>query len=255
MKGSASMLRVLAGRNALVTGSSRGIGAGIARMLAQRGARVIVNHSASAEEAHSLIEQICSSGGEAIERCFDVSNRESVSNNIADIIKQFGPIDILVNNAGILRDRTFRKMTAQEWSDVLNVNLNGIAHTCAAVVPAMFDKEFGRIINISSFVAQTGNFGQTNYAAAKAGMIGFSRSLALEVATKNITVNCICPGFIDTGMWRSIPEDVREGIVQRIPMHRVGTVDEIAQAVRFLVEDADYITGQTLNVNGGIFIG
>lgn len=240
---------------ALVTGSSRGIGEAIARRLAGDGMKVIINHLKSAEESRRLVADIKDAGGEADAVGFDVSSRDAVRHAVDNIQKRFGTIGVLVNNAGILRDRSFKKMSFEEWDDVISVNLNGIMHMCAAVIPGMILQSHGRIVNISSFVAQTGNFGQTNYAAAKAGVIGFSRSLAIEVATAGITVNCICPGFIDTQMWRSIPAHLQSSILARIPVKRVGTPQDVANAVAFLVNDAPYVTGQTINVNGGLYIG
>lgn len=245
----------LTDRLALVTGSSRGIGEAIALALSALGARVVVNHLNSAADAARVVSAIRGYGREAWVHGFDVGSYESVSSALSEIESSHGPIDILINNAGIVRDRSFRKMTVLEWSEVINVNLNGVMNTCSAIVPGMAQRGLGRIVNISSFVAQAGNFGQTNYAAAKAGMIGFARSLSLEVATNGVTVNCVCPGFIETQMWTSIPESIRESILQRIPMKRVGHPDDVARAVVFLVQDGEYITGQTINVNGGVFIG
>jgi acetoacetyl-CoA reductase len=246
---------LLQNKIALVTGASRGIGAGIAAELARIGAHVIINHLQTPEEAESVARRIIQDGGSATVRCFDVSDSAAVKHDVEELEEQVGPIGIVENNAGIVRDRSFRKMSADEWHAVLGVNLNGAMHICSAVVNSMASRGYGRIVNISSFVAQAGNFGQTNYAASKAGMIGFSRALALELAPHGVTVNCVCPGFIETEMWRSIPEQMRESILKRIPQARVGSVSEVAAAVRFLVDEGSYITGQTLNVNGGIFIG
>jgi acetoacetyl-CoA reductase len=174
---------------------------------------------------------------------------------IERIIERTGRLDILVNNAGILRDHTFKKMTISEWSEVIDTDLGSVMYACHAAVPKMLELGWGRIVNISSFVGQMGNFGQANYAAAKAGIIGFTKSLAIELATSQITVNAVCPGFVDTEMWRSVPENIQAKILERIPMHRVGSVEEIARGVRFLVADADYMTGQSLNINGGIYMG
>lgn len=243
-------------RLALVTGSSRGIGASIAKNLARDGFHVAVNHhNVGTEEGRSVVEEIRNSGGSASICPFDVSDLASTQRSVGALCAEYGDIHVLVNNAGIVRDRSFKKMAVSEWNDVLSVNLNGVMHVTSAVLPKMLQRKFGRIINISSFVAQAGNFGQTNYAAAKAAIIGFTRSLALEVATANVTVNCVCPGFIDTQMWRSIPEAARDLILARIPLRRVGRPEEVAAVVRFLATEADYITGQTLNINGGIFIG
>ena len=247
--------RPLAQTVSLVTGASRGIGAAIARELAAAGSLVVVDYATDEAGASAVLAQIRERGDAAHSVVCDVANHELVRETVAEIVSRFGRLDILVNNAGILRDRSFLKLTPGEWDDVMAVNLDGVMHTCSAALPHMVERGYGRIVNISSFVAQTGNFGQTNYAAAKAGMIGFTRALALEVARKGITVNAVCPGFIETGMWHSIPGDVRESILSRIPVRRVGSPEDVAKAVRYLVVDGAYVTGQTLNVNGGIYIG
>jgi len=245
----------LSGTVSFVTGASRGIGAAIARELASAGSHVVIDCSTDEAGARSVVREIGADGNSAEHVVCDVSDHAAVHDCIAQLVARLGRIDVLVNNAGILRDRTFLKLSPADWHDVINVNLHSVMSTCSAVLPNMTERGYGRIVNISSFVAQTGNFGQTNYATAKAGMIGFTRSLALEVAKKGITVNAICPGFIETGMWRSIPSQTQSAIVARIPMQRVGTPEDVARAVRFLVVDGDYVTGQTLNVNGGLFIG
>jgi acetoacetyl-CoA reductase len=246
---------LLQGKIALVTGASRGIGAGIAAELARNGAHVIINHLETQAAAESVAERIRLNGGSATVRGFDVSDANAVRESIAALGGEIGPIEIVVNNAGILRDRSFAKMSIDEWNEVVAVNMNGAMHVCSAVVGSMTSRGYGRIVNIASFVAQAGNFGQTNYAASKAGMIGFSRALALELASHGVTVNCVCPGFIETDMWRSIPERTREAILARIPLGRVGSVSDVASVVRFLVVEGAYVTGQTFNVNGGLFIG
>ena len=245
----------LAGTVSLVTGASRGIGAAIARDLAGCGSHVVIDYTHDEAGADFVVTEILLQNGTAEKIACDVSDHGAVKAAVADLLETHGHIDIVVNNAGILRDRSFLKLSQQDWNDVISVNLNGVMNVCASVVPGMVQNGYGRIVNISSFVAQTGNFGQTNYAAAKAGMIGFTRALALEVARKGVTVNAVCPGFIETNMWRSIPTEVQENILARIPMRRVGSPEDVASAVRFLVLDADYMTGQTLNINGGIYIG
>lgn len=252
---SAEGSRPLDGMVALVTGGSRGIGAAIAEDLSIAGAHVIVDYATDEAGAQAVTSRMIARGDRAEAIACDVSNAPAVQHMISDIVGRLGGVDIVVNNAGILRDRSFLKLSQQDWNDVINVNLTGVMNTCSATLPHMVRRGYGRIVNISSFVAQAGNFGQTNYAAAKAGMIGFTRALALEVARKGVTVNAICPGFIETGMWASIPTDVQESILNRIPMRRVGTPKDVARAVRFLIVDGEYITGQTLNVNGGIYIG
>jgi acetoacetyl-CoA reductase len=240
---------------ALVTGGSRGIGAEIARELGRNGFVVAVNYLVDRSDALRVVEAIRESGGQAEPFGCDVSDHGAVAELVRAIADRHGSLDVLVNNAGIVRDRSFAKMALSEWQDVLSVNLNGVMNTCAAAVPGMIERKFGRIVNISSFVAQAGNFGQTNYAAAKAGIIGFTRSLALELAKSDITVNAVCPGFIATDMWKTIPTDVQAKILDKIPMRRVGEPADVARVVRFIVTEAAYVTGQTLNVNGGVFIG
>ena len=247
--------RPLTGTVSFVTGASRGIGAAIARELAASGSHVVVDYRVDSAGAERVIDEIKACNDSAESLTCDVSDGEAVAKTVASIVAKHGRLDVLVNNAGILRDRSFLKLSPGEWADVINVNLNSVMHTCSAALPHMVQRGHGRIVNISSFVAQAGNFGQTNYAAAKAGIIGFTRALALETAAKGVTVNAVCPGFIDTGMWQSIPEEVRASILARIPMRRVGSPQDVARTVRFLVSEGDYITGQTINVNGGIFIG
>lgn len=237
----------------VVTGSSKGIGATIAKEFAKRGAKVVVNYNASSAAAENVVDEITQIGGTAIACKANVSNIEEAKSLIEQTINEFGRIDILINNAGITRDRTFRKLSEAEWNEVINVNLNSIYHTTSAVINPMLEQKFGRIINISSIVGQAGAFGQTNYAAAKAGMIGFTKSLALETAKNGITVNAVCPGYILTEMTAEIPENVMEKIVNSIPMKRMGTTTEIAEACLFLAT-SEYITGQCINVNGGAYM-
>jgi acetoacetyl-CoA reductase len=247
--------RVLEGQTAIVTGGSRGIGAAIAAELARCGATVIVNFVRGREAAESVVRGITDDGGEAVAEAADVTNPLEVRAMADGVIARFGKIDILVNNAGILRDRSFRKMTLTDWQEVIDTNLTSVMNCCHAVVPHMLAAGSGRIVNISSFVGQTGNFGQANYSAAKAGIIGFTKSLAIELARHGVTVNTVCPGFVETEMWASIPEDIKAKILERIPMRRVARPEEVARGVRFLVSEADYMTGQSLNINGGIYMG
>ena len=183
----------------------------------------------------------------------DISNYGSAAKMIKEITQEMGPIDVLVNNAGITRDKSFRKMELSEWNEVINTNLSSAFNTSKLVLPSMIEHKYGRIINISSVIGQSGGFGQTNYAAAKSGLIGFSKSLAIETAKYGITVNSICPGFIGTEMVAAMPEDVLKSIVSKIPVNRLGDPSEIAKGVKFLIESA-YITGQSLNINGGLYM-
>ena len=241
-----------AGQTALVTGASRGIGAAIALELAKSGAIVAVNHLAQAEEAAEVCAGIQRAGGRAAPFQADVGDRAAVTEMVARVEAELGPIGILVNNAGIVRDRTLRKMTAAEWDEVLRVNLSSVFHCTQAVLPGMIERSYGRIVSLSSIVAATGAFGQANYGAAKAGILGFTRSSALELARHGITINAICPGYIETAMLASVPEPVRRSVLERIPLGRFGKPEDVARCVRFLVTEADYVTGQTLHVNGGL---
>ncbi|HXP93618.1 MAG TPA: 3-oxoacyl-ACP reductase family protein [Candidatus Binatia bacterium] len=245
----------LTGKTALVTGSSRGIGAAIARELARCGAYVVINYMSSKAAADAMVASCKEAGGDAHAEAADVSKADDVKAMVDRVLERTKHIDVLVNNAGILRDRTFRKLTLQDWHEVIDTNLTSVMNTCHYIVPLMIENGGGRIVSVSSFVGQMGNFGQCNYSAAKAGIIGFTKSLAIELARYNIAVNAICPGFVNTEMWRSVPENVREQILNRIPMHRVAEPEEIARGVRFLVTEADYMTGQSLNINGGIYMG
>ncbi|MBO5245284.1 MAG: 3-oxoacyl-[acyl-carrier-protein] reductase [Selenomonadales bacterium] len=243
----------LDGKVALVTGASRGIGRAVAIALAKNGAKIAVNYAgnqAAAEEVKQIIEQ---NGGEAILVQADVSNIESVDAMVAQVMDAFGRIDILVNNAGITRDTLLMRMKEADWNAVIQTNLTGVFYVTKAVSKIMMKQRSGKIVNMSSVVGLMGNAGQANYAAAKAGVIGFTKSMAKELAARNITVNAIAPGFIATDMTAVLSDKVKEDLATKIPMGRLGEADDIAAAVLFLVSDsASYITGQTLNVDGGM---
>ena len=245
----------LEGAVAVVTGAGRGIGRAIAEELSARGANVVVNYSNSKGPAEEVVASLSENGsGKAVAVQADVSDPEQAMRLIEETIEQFGRIDVLVNNAGITIDKTMKKLTTEEWDKVVQVDLNSCYYTVKAALPHFIEQQSGKIVNMSSFVGEAGNFGQTNYAAAKAGLIGFTKSAALELARYNVTVNAICPGFIETDMFSVVPEEVKDKIRARIPLGRIGEPQDIAKAVRYLVTDGDYITGQTINVNGGIFM-
>ena len=245
----------LQGRVALVTGGSRGIGRAIALALAEAGAHVAINYQrnkASAEEVAQAIEKM---GGVGQIFQADISDPEQVLRMHDAILQRFERVDILVNNAGINRDKSFIKMDYETWKAVVSVDLDGAFHCTKAFVVAMKARGYGRIINITSVIGQMGNFGQANYAAAKAALIGLTKTLAKEFALKGVTVNAVAPGFIETGMVTSTSHDVQEKILAHIPMGRFGTPEDIAKAVVFLASDeTSYITGHVLNVNGGVYM-
>jgi acetoacetyl-CoA reductase len=245
---------VLTGRSGIVTGAGRGIGRAIALELGRHGANVAVGFSQNREAADQVVAEIRASGADAFPLQANVSRPEEVKPAIASAAERFGCIDFLVNNAGITRDRTLARMSHEEWNAVIDVNLHSIFNMTSEVLPHMLKQSQGRIINISSVVGQAGNFGQTNYAAAKAGIIGFTKSAALEVARKGITVNCIAPGFTETDMLAAVPDEGQQAVLARIPMGRFGRPEEMATAALFLVAYGDYITGQVIGVNGGLYL-
>lgn len=244
----------LKGKVAIVTGGSRGIGASIALELAKNGAKVVINYNIRKELADKVVAEINEFGGEAYAVQADVSESNEAAYLVQETINHYGKLDILVNNAGITRDSTFKKLSQEDWRKVIDVNLNSVYNNTSAALPYLLESDAGRIINISSIIGQAGGFGQTNYAAAKAGLIGYTKSLALELAKSNVTVNAICPGFIGTEMVQAIPEKVLAGIVEKVPQKRLGKPEEIARGVVFLCKDGDYITGQQLNINGGLYM-
>jgi 3-oxoacyl-[acyl-carrier protein] reductase len=238
---------------ALVTGGSRGIGRAIARALAERGATVVA--AAREDHARDFVDELVAAGHQAEAASLDVTDPGSVTNTVASILDRFGRLDILVNNAGITRDQLALRMKREDWDAVIATNLTA-AFTCAqAVLKPMIKQRSGRIVNITSVVGQAGNAGQANYAASKAGLIGLTKALALEVASRNITVNAVAPGLIETDMTRALAGGVHEEWTERIPLKRLGTAEDVAAAVVFLASDeAAYITGQVLSVNGGMYL-
>ena len=243
----------LTGKVALVTGASRGIGQATAVELAKAGADIIVNYIGSETVAQETVDKIEALGRKALKIKADVSNADEVQAMVEEAHAAFGHIDILVNNAGITRDGLLIRMKDSDWDDVLNINLKGVYLVSKAVAKIMVKQRAGRIINMTSVSGVTGNVGQANYAAAKAGVIGFTKTCAKELAARGITVNAVAPGFIETAMTDVLPEKIKEGIAATVPFGRMGQPEEIASVVTFLASDfASYITGQVLNVDGGM---
>ena len=244
---------MLNGKLVLVTGASRGIGRAIAIALGNAGATVI--GTATSEEGAKNISKIFSNNsilGKGIK--LNVTDNNQITDLIKTVFDEFGSVDILINNAGITRDNILVRMKAEEWDDIIDTNLSSVFKMSKAVLRGMIKKRSGRIISITSVVGAMGNAGQSNYAAAKAGIMGFTKSLAREVGIRGITVNAIAPGFIETDMTDNLPEDQKAALASQIPMGRLGTVDEVAQAVLFLASDSgSYITAQTLHINGGMY--
>jgi 3-oxoacyl-(acyl-carrier-protein) reductase len=247
------MAEQLTGKACLVTGGSRGIGRAIALELGRQGATVAVGYASNQAAAEAVAAEITSSGGQSFAFGCDVGDPAAIGPAVDAVVERLGKIDVLVNNAGITRDRSLAKMSAEEWDAVLQTNLSSVFHLTGRVLPHMVAAKYGRIVNISSVIGLHGNFGQSNYAAAKAGIIGFTKSAALELARKGVTVNAIAPGFIETEMIAAMPDEVRNAILAKIPMGRFGRPEEIGQAVAFLVSSGDYITGQVIAIDGGLY--
>ena len=245
----------LEGHVALVTGGSRGIGRVIALHLSEMGARVAVNYHTGEKGASQIVGAIASEGGEAVAVKGDVSKEDQVESMVNEVVQRWDRLDILVNNAGITRDKLLMRMSAEEWDQVIAVNLRG-AYLCTRfALPHMVRQRRGRIVNISSVVGVSGNPGQANYAASKAGLIGFTKAIAREVASRNITVNALAPGYITTAMVEQLPEGAQKTILARIPMARFGTPKDVAETVGFLcTEGAGYITGQVIGIDGGLAV-
>ncbi|MFB6121943.1 MAG: beta-ketoacyl-ACP reductase [Haloferacaceae archaeon] len=244
----------LADKTCVVTGSSRGIGREIALELGRHGASVAVTYLSSADAAHEVADRIESGSGEAVVTRTDVTDRSTVDDLAARVHESFGSVDVLVNNAGITADRRFDEMTREEWDRVVDTNLGGTFNATKAFYDDIKAADEGRLVNVASVVGYTGNYGQSNYAAAKSGLVGFTRSLAHELAPHGATANCVAPGYTRTDMVDDVREDIQERIREEIPLSRFADAEEIAPVVRFLASDAaSYVTGEVVNVNGGMY--
>jgi NAD(P)-dependent dehydrogenase (short-subunit alcohol dehydrogenase family) len=244
----------LEGQVAVVTGGSRGIGRACAEELAREGAAIVVNYFQSQEAAEELVGEIVSQGGRAIAVRAGVAHPDDCKGLIEKTIQTYGQIDILINNAGVNRDRTLKRLSVEEWTEVINTDLNSAFYCTSAAIPHMVERNYGRIIVMSSIIGQMGNAGQSNYAAAKAGLIAFAKSAAKELARNNITVNAMCPGFVETDMVTALSDDVKKALLANIPLGRFGRPEEVAAFVRFLVTEGEWITGQQFNPNGGQYM-
>lgn len=242
-------------KSALVTGASRGIGRSIAIQLAEEGYKVAVNYAGNKEKADAVVEEIKAKGVEAFAIQANVANGDEVKAMIKEVVSQFGSVDVLVNNAGITRDNLLMRMKEQEWDDVIDTNLKGVFNCIQKVTPQMLRQKSGSIINLSSVVGAVGNPGQANYVATKAGVIGLTKSAARELASRNITVNAVAPGFIVSDMTDALSEELKAQMLEQIPLAKFGEDFDIANTVAFLAsEKAKYITGQTIHVNGGMYM-
>ena len=248
------MTGALDGQVAVVTGGSRGIGRACALELARHGAAIVINYNANADAADSCKAAVEALGGKALTVQADVSNADDAKRLIDAAIAEFGKVDILVNNAGINRDRTIARMSAEEWDTVIATDLSSAFYTTAAVIPGMRERNYGRIINMSSIIGQMGNVGQANYSAAKAGLIAFTKTAAKELARNQITVNAVCPGFVETDMVAALSDEVKAAVLANIPLGRFGTAEEVAACVRFLCTEGGFFTGSQLSPNGGQYM-
>jgi acetoacetyl-CoA reductase len=246
----------LKGKVAIITGASRGIGAAIARELGTQGGHLVLNYVRGAEPAATLARELEEKGrcGKVTTVQADIGHEDQARGLIENVVSEFGRLDILINNAAITRDRTFRKMSSEEWREVIDTNLNGVFYSTHSAMQYLIENGSAQVINVSSIVALSGNIGQANYVASKAAIIGLTKTLALEWARYNVTVNCVAPGFIDTDMLAKVPDNIRQQIIDRIPMRRFGLPEEVGRLVRFLCTEGSYITGQVISVNGGLYM-
>jgi acetoacetyl-CoA reductase len=240
------------GRAAIVTGGARGIGRAVSRRLAGAGYAVLINCQSSLEAAETMAGEIRAGGGRAAVAQASIADPGTGALLVDAALREFGRLDVLVNNAGITHDVTMRKMTDEQFTEVIQTNLTGTHRVTRAAIEPMCEAGYGRIVTVASFVGEIGNFGQANYAASKGGLIAWTKSLALELARYGVNVNCVCPGFTDTDMLRSVPERIAEQLLARIPAGRFGTPEDVAGGVLYLVADADYVTGACLDINGGL---
>jgi NAD(P)-dependent dehydrogenase (short-subunit alcohol dehydrogenase family) len=247
-------LGILQDKVAIVTGSSRGLGKAIALELADHGAKVVINYYQSKDEAEDLAKAMKDKGHEVMVVQAGVAHPDECARLVEETVKAFGGLDVLVNNAGVNRDRTIRRLSVEEWREVLATDLDSVFYCTYAAVPHMIERGGGHIVNMSSIIGQMGNLGQSNYAAAKAGIVGFTKSAAQEFARFNITVNALCPGFIETDMVTNLTEEVQAALLAKIPLGRFGKPEEVARLTRFLVSEGDFITGAQININGGMYL-